>query len=69
VLAGAAAFFYGLIDSADPSDDPFEILVDACFDLAHTFNQHPDSFLDKPIDDLAFYAEATSRLAKRLNDR
>jgi hypothetical protein len=60
VLRGHLGFFH-LTDDADPVRGQ----VDACFDLAAIFNQHPDTFLDKPIDDLAFYVEATVRLQKR----
>jgi len=33
--------------------------------MAHILHQHPDAFLDLPLDELNFYADATARLAKR----
>lgn len=53
-------FFHGWLE--DESDGAFvRSYVDSCFWLAEHFGQHPDRFLDIPMDDLPFYVDSLNR--------
>lgn len=63
MLGGDRGFFHGLSEETGAS--VINELVDACFDLAELFHQHPEAFMVLPVDELGFYASTVARMAKR----